>query len=260
MANLKGVDIKKGRMGANRLSGNDPVSGIIIGASVGTDLLALHTATVAYNMRDVQLLGVTDNFDKTNNINVFRHCSEFYAMAGEGTPLYLMLVPQSAEISEIVETDAKKLLAFAKGEIRQLGIAVNPQTAPQTMIDGLPADVFNGIAKAQGLCQWAYDNNMPCQILLEGHHYGGQAATSANIRELENLNADKVSVVIGQDWLYAEGLSGERKKFADVGTALGTLSRAKVHENIGDNSQFNLTDATRGRWLEPGLSSHQTNV
>ena len=33
-----------------------------------------------------------------------------------------------------------------------------------------------------------------------------------------------------------------------------------VNQNIGNNELFNLTDATKEAWIEPGLSSHKTNV
>ncbi|SDE75864.1 DUF2586 family protein [Riemerella columbipharyngis] len=259
MSNLKGVNIQKGKIGINRLAGNDAVSGLIISA-IAASALSLDKPTTAYNMKDVEALGITPDFDTDNSLNVYRHCSEFYRMAGEGIPLHLMLVAQATPMTDIAETKAKTLLAHARGEIRQLAIAVNPAEAPNAMLNGLPTDVYNAIAKAQGLYNWTYDNHMPCQIFLEGHHYGGQASSAANLRDIENLQADKVTVVIGQDWLYAESLIGERKKFADVGTVLGVCSRAKVYENIGDNGQFNLTDAIRKVWIEPGLSSHQTNT
>ncbi|MCK0199231.1 DUF2586 family protein [Ornithobacterium rhinotracheale] len=259
MANLKGVDIQKGKIGANRLSSNDAVSGLILSA-VKPEHVELDKPTTLFNLKDVLALGITPEFDKTNNCNVYRHCSEFFAMAGEGTPLHLLLVSNATKMVDMVDTKAKKLLAYARGEIRQLAVGVNPTSAPDSMLNGLPADVYNSIAKAQALYNWAYENHMPCQIFLEGHHYSGTASSSANLREIEDLQADKVSVVIGQDWLHAEALTGEAQKYADVGTALGTCSRAKVQENIGDNGQFNLTDATASRWIEPGLSSHQTNA
>lgn len=167
MANLKGVNIQKGKIGANRLSGNDPISGLVISAPA-TSKLAVDKPVTVYNLKDVTALGITADFDKANNVNAYRHCSEFYAMAGEGTPLHLLLVAQSTSMAEIAETKSKTLLAHARGEIRQLAIAVNPTTAPDSMLNGLPADVYNSIAKAQGLYNWAYENNMPCQIFLEG--------------------------------------------------------------------------------------------
>ena len=101
---------------------------------------------------------------------------------------------------------------------------------------------------------------MPCQVLLEGYGYGGTASSTANLRELPNLNATKVSVVIGQDYSYAKSKEGKAQKYADVGTVLGVCSKALVQQNIGNNELFNLTDATQGVWIEPALSSYTTIV
>lgn len=258
MANLKGVDIQKGKLGANRLTNEDAVSGIIVGA-VATSALPLDKPVTVYNLYDLEKLGITEEYDNANDVVVFHHLYEFYQQAGDGTPLHVMLTSKDASMSDVLES-SKTLLAHARGEIRQLAVAMNPSTEP-TMLNGLPEDVYNAIADAQALYDWSYENHMPCQIFLEGYAYGGGANSAADLRDLENdLHADKVTLVIGQDWLYAESRTGQRQKYAAVGTALGVCSRARVYENIGDNEQFNLTDPLRKRWIEPGLSSHQSNT
>lgn len=256
MSNLKGVIIEKGRLGANTRSTGDNVSGLIISAPKPSGL-EYDTPTTLYNVKDATKLGISD----TESVNVLRHITEFYRMAGEGTPLHLMLVAQEETLPAICEQKAKKLLVYAKGEIRQLAIAVNSSTSEDyTMLNGLPQEVYNAIAKAQGLAEWAYTNFMPCQVFLEGYGYGGNASSSANLRNLDNLNATKVSVVIGQDYLHAKTKTGKAQKYADVGTVLGVCSKALVNQNIGNNELFNLTDATKEAWIEPGLSSHKANI
>ncbi|CAA0144740.1 conserved hypothetical protein [Tenacibaculum maritimum] len=261
MADLNGVNIAKGKLGANLLGASDTISGIVIG-SVAAPSLALNTPRVVYNLKDVEKLGITPQFDIDNKVHVFRHLSEFYRNAGEGIELYLMLVAQTTTISTICDVDARPLLLFAKGKIRQLAIAINVTEATSpVMLDGLPTDVQNGIPKAQGLANWAFDNKMPCQVFLEGYAYGGDASTVSNLREIVNVKATKVSVFIGQDYGYAKNQSiKNRKKYADVGTLLGICSKAKVNQNVGNNEEFDITDATKGSWLEPGLSSHQKNT
>lgn len=49
MSNLQGVNIQKGRLGANRLSSSDAISGIIISA-VAVSSLAVDTPITVYNM------------------------------------------------------------------------------------------------------------------------------------------------------------------------------------------------------------------
>lgn len=262
MASLSGVDIKKGKIGANALAIGDGVSGLVA-ASVAASNLALGTVKVIYNLVDAENLGLTPEYDDTNNVNVYRHISEFYRIGGEGIKLYVLLVPQATTLVEICEDTnsefAKKLINEAEGEIRQLAVSVNP-TEATTLLNGIPDDVYNAISKAQSLYEWADNLFMPCQVLLEGYDYGGDSASSANLRDLDgDLEADKVTIVIGQDYDYAETLTGNAQKMADVGTALGTVAAAAVNQNIGDNEAFNLTDAVKSRWLVPGLSNHVKN-
>ncbi|MEI7487053.1 MAG: DUF2586 family protein [Chryseobacterium sp.] len=259
MSNLSGVTINKGRVGANRRFIGDAISGLII-SGVAATALELDIPKVVYNMKDVETLGITKLYDTTHNMNVYRHISEFYRIAGEGTELHLMLVAQSVTLPTICEVNAKKLLSNAKGEIRQLAIAVNLEdTATVTLLNGIPTEVYNAIAKAQVLYQWADSLFMPCQILLECYHHTGSAASSANLRNLENLEASKVTLVNGQDYQYASTKTGFSQKYADVGTVLGLTSVARVNQNIGNNELFDITDGAKGIWIEPGLSSHTSN-
>lgn len=256
---LQGVVIKKGKIGANTLNAEDGVSGLII-AGNATPKLAHGVVATIYNLVDAELLGITAETDLVNKQNVYRHIREFYRIRGEGQLLYLMLVQVETKMSDIVENAsyARKLLSEADGKIRQIAIAVNP-TGVVTLLNGLPVFVYNAISKAQALYAWADSFFMPCQIILEGYAWSGNAATTANLRELEE-NYPNVSVVIGQDYEFAESLVDNQQKYADVGTALGTLSAAMVNQNIGDNEAFNLTNTLYDAWLTPGLSNHVTCV
>ncbi|NLN33886.1 MAG: hypothetical protein GX159_09885 [Flavobacteriaceae bacterium] len=261
MSNINGVTIQKGKVGANRRNVKRAVSALIIGSVASADL-ALNTPQTVYNIEDLEQYGITPEFDSTNNLNVYRHFSEFFRMAGAGTELHFMLVDQAETFGTILadasETMAKRLLAFAKHDVRQLGVCLNPDETP-TPVDGLPDDALTAIAAAQGLYAWADENHMPLQIFLEGHNLSGAANVVPDLRDIENVKATKVTYVIGQDWAYAETKTGIAQKFADVGTVLGVCSAARINQNIGDNEEFDLTDATRNAWMVPGLSNHKKN-
>lgn len=262
MANLDAVKIRKGHIGPNIRNADRAVSGLIISTPAVGNLEYNKTVQI-YGMDDADFYGITAEFDLNENVNVYRHVREFFRMAGEGTELHLMVVKQSETLESIVEdtveTMAKQLLVDAKGKVRQLAIAVNPESL-ETAVDGLQPDVMAAIPKAQGLAEWAYDEFMPCQVFLEGYGLEGQASVVPDLRDLEDLEATKVSVIIGQDWQYAETKTGIAQKFADVGTVLGVTSSAAINQNIGDNEVFDLTDATREAWLVAGLSSHSENT
>jgi hypothetical protein len=261
MANLNAVDIKKGKVGANRLNNDRSVSAIIVGSPV-IPALPFKKTVQLYGLFDAAQYGITEAFDKNNNVNVYRHIREFYRMAGEGRLLNFMVVPQTETLTTITQDTAgdklKRLLIDSDYKVRQLAVALNP-TVAAVPVDGLVPDIFGAIPFAQGMAQWAYDQFMPTHIFLEGYQLGGLASVVPNLRAINNIKATKVTMVIGQDWQYAETKTGIAQKLADVGTVLGVCAAAAINQNIGDNEAFDLMDATKSAWMVPGLSSHQTN-
>jgi hypothetical protein len=261
MSNLKAVNTQKGKIGANRLNNDRKVSGLIVSSPVNA-LLAFKKTVKIYGLFDAEQYGITKKFDQDNNVNVYRHVREFYRGAGEGVLLNLMTVAQTETLVSIIEDTAgdklKQFLVDSEFKNRQLAIALNP-TAVVAAVNGLIPDVYASIAKAQGTAMWAYDQFMPTHIFVEGFGLNGLSSVVPDLRAIENLDATKVTMCIGQDWSYAETKTGLAQKFADVGTVLGICAAAAINQNIGDNEAFNLTDDTKDAWLVPGLSSHQKN-
>jgi hypothetical protein len=265
MANLDAVKINKGKVGANRLNNDRRVSAIIVG-SPAIPTLAFKETVQFFGLYDAEQNGINAAFDIENNVNVYRHIREFYRMAGEGVPLNFMAVAQTETLQSIAQDVAgdklKRLLIDSDYKVRQLAIALNPiedLENPIVHVDGLVPDVFGSIPLAQGTAQWAYDQFMPTHIFIEGYDLGGMASVVPDLRDNENVEATKVTMVIGQDWAYAETKTGNAKKFADVGTVLGVCAAAAINQNIGDNEAFNLMDTTKQAWMIPGLSNHKTN-
>lgn len=262
MSNLNGATISKGKIGANRVNNDRRISGLVVSSPVNA-LLAFKTPVKIYGLYDAEQYGLTADFDTINKVNVYRHIREFFRMAGEGTELNFMLVPQTETLTTIV-TDAtadmaKRLIVGAEYKVRQLAIAVNPTTAP-VPVDGITPDLKTAIPAAQGLAEWAYNQFMPCHIFLEGYSTTSTSAVAPDLRAIDGVKATKVTVFIGQDWKYAETKTTPlSQKFADVGTALGIKAAAAINQNIGDNEAFNLTDATKTAWLVPGTSGHFKN-
>lgn len=265
MANLDAVKIKKGKVGANRLDNDRRVSAIIVSSPI-IPTLAFKKTVQFYGLYDAEQNGINAAFDVTNNVHVYRHIREFYRMAGEGVLLNFMAVAQTESLQSIAQDTAgdklKRLLIDSDYKVRQMAIALNPiedEENPIVHVDGLVPDVFGCIPLAQGTAEWAYDQFMPTHIFVEGYNLNGLASVVPDLRDIANVEATKVTVVIGQDWAYAETKTGDAKKFADVGTILGVCAAAAINQNIGDNEAFNLMDATKQAWMVPGLSNHKTN-
>lgn len=267
MASLKGVDIRRGTLGANVSGDNDSICGLLangvaVEASGDVIGIALGQTVELHSAKEALVYGLTEDYDTVNKVRVYRHISEFFRMAGEGKTLYVMLY-SGKPTDALGARYAKKLIADANGEIRCLAVAYSP-AEEGTAADGMDSDVLSAIVPAQQFYEWAYDSFRPCQIILEGR--GMSANTAAAIKNLRNLRDDnnniisayKVSVCVGQDYNYAETLDAVGKKMADVGTMLGCLASKKVNENIGEVATGNLTDVVKGCWTKAGLSNHKT--
>jgi hypothetical protein len=90
---------------------------------------------------------------------------------------------------------------------------------------------------------------------------GTNAVSALHLRQIPGtlsgiLEADKVSIVIGQDYDFAATLSGLAQKHAAIGTMLGTRAACEVNQSIAEVEVFNLTDELRGKWITAGLSNH----
>jgi hypothetical protein len=259
MSNLNGASIKKGRVGTNRLASDDAISGIVL-TGVKPANLDLSTPKVVYNIQDVESLGITKVYDSTNNVHVYEHLSEFFRLAGSGTELYLILEPQTEKLVDLCVDPAKSLMIFAKGKIKQIAIGVNLlPAATNTMLNGMPDDVYNAIAIAKQLEEWSEENHMPLSVFLECYAYGGNAASAADLRDLDNLSAEGVTLVNGQDWDVAEKKTGHAQKYANIGTVLGVCASCTVDQNIGENETKNLTHESKKLLVNPGLSNHKKN-
>jgi hypothetical protein len=112
-----------------------------------------------------------------------------------------------------------------------------------TSVDGLDGDLVAALPKAQALAAEEFVQHRPVVIVLGGH---GLAANLGGVLDLREQNCENVAVVIGADQLTKPGVPA-------VGTLLGTLSYAQVHENIGWLDKFNL--ASDGRFLSAGLAN-----
>ncbi|MCQ2319457.1 MAG: DUF2586 family protein [Bacteroidales bacterium] len=265
MGNLKGVDIQRGAIGPAVNGNKDSVCGLLangpaVAAGSGAVGIALGETVKLTSVADAEALGINEAYDTTNKVRVYRHISEFFRICKEGT-LYLMLYSGTPS-DAFGNTYGKRMIADSNGEIRVVAIAYNPdENYEPTNVNGIDDNVYAAISAGQVFYDWTYETFRPCQIVLEGRGYA--AVTSASALDLRNitiggsvLEAFKVSVCIGQDWDYAETQNAVGKKFADVGTMLGSIALRPVNHNIGEVEGGDISSAKRGIWVTAGLSNH----
>jgi hypothetical protein len=172
---------------------------------------------VVFSLQEAEDLGIT----VADNPKAYRQVKEFYDEAGSGAELYIMLVPDTMEQTEIMDvtntSGAVKLLNYAQGRVRMLGSFFAPPVG-YTLVDtaGLDADVFTAITKAQALGNAYALNNTPVRCIVEGRGYSGVAANLTNLR---SLTANRVGVM-------AAGTLND--KSASVGLILGRFAKNPV--------------------------------
>lgn len=258
----KGVIIGKGLVGANKLNRLDMISAIIGSGPAIAGEIALGDVIMVTSLKEAEAKGITAAYDAAANVRIHRHVSEFYRGAGDGVELYIQLYPQTlTPVDALGATYAQKLITEARGRVRQLAVVYNPESSyVAAAVDGMDGNVRLAIPAAQVLADWAYDTFRPLHVILEGRGISATAATAINLRgivvEDEDVEYNQVSLMIGQDYDYAELQDALGKKFADAGTLLGVVAACKVNENPGEVGTRNITDTVRSKWLTAGISSH----
>lgn len=259
---LRGVNISEGNIGVNQL-GDAREFGLIGNGIAIAGKLDLGAAYILRRIQDAESLGITAEYDKTNNVHVHRHISEFYRNGRAGRKLNIMLVADTVALKDMV-TDAKNLIVSADGMISDLGFFSN-STAAITLIDGIPTTVSESIAELQKLAQWAATNDMPLHTIVEGFGISDTLSNLADLRDFQvvvgaqpvKISATKVSMVIAQDWEHAETFRGNAQKYADVGTFLGVVASHAWNRNPGEVETKNIQNVALGTWRVGGLSNHK---
>lgn len=277
---LKKISISKGIVGADATAADTSTSALLAPGVAVSGKLVLNTVYSVTSLKQAEdTLGIDAAYDTTNGVVLHQHIVDFYSFKGNANvKLYIMVVDkESAALTPAVLIEdtgalyAKKLITAGGGTIKQFAFAFNPKsTYTETLTNGMNADIYAAIPKAELLYDWAYGNDMPCQIFLEGR---GMSSTKSSWQDLRNivvsstvLEADHVTIVAGQDYDYAETRTGLQQKYAGVCKYLGAVALAAVNQSAGEvgpnssDSPFNLSDAVKEMWLTPGLSDHTTNL
>lgn len=212
---MNGVKFIKQNGGLGRtLAGETHISGLIVYGENAVE------KQVIVSVEQLAELGIT----ATSNPVLFYHISEFFRI-NEGAKLYF----QSVVASDGNYTEVKVLQTFAQGSIRQFAICDF-----KTPVTSLGASVGKLDAIAKEL--WAL--NTPTSFLAS---FKVTAADIATLPNLHTLNAENVSVVLGQDGGgLGSYLAQTKPSVSCIGAVLGSVSKAQVHESIAWVERQNL--------------------
>lgn len=217
----------------------DGVSGLIISGVAVSGSFVLGDILEGNSLSDFEALGIIKDYDATNTTNAWKHISDFYSWSeNKGVKLYVMVVAKSVLISDMVDKGnanyAKKMLIYANGNIKLLGVCRTPDAAyVPTYVGQIEADIATAINNAQALYADEFSLFRPLQIFIEGYNWQGNASSSTNMRDtLTGFNANRVSLIIGNDNDYSAANSWA-KTYASLGLFLGREAAIPVNRNAG---------------------------
>jgi len=219
------ITLADGQLGAT-LQTNDGITGIVVTGITDTGGYTVGTPTYVTSMADVASAGIT----ATSNPFAIKQLQEFYDQAGDGAELYLMLVPPTMTVSQMADNananGAKKLLDFAAGQIKVLGllsddIAIAGGGGTITVTDGLNEDVYTAASNMVVMAEAYFAAEKPFRCVIGGTHYSGISSSLTN--ETTGTTNNRTAILIGDT---ASGVS------ACVGLLLGVVSSIPVQRKI----------------------------
>lgn len=219
------IQLGNGNIGSVSLS-DDGIAGLILTGDESS--MGLEETHVFSSTKDLQKYKINE---RTHPL-VYKDISAFYATAGEGAELHVMIVPQEMSLTEICgnydESPLNKLINSAAGRIRLVGINRNTpfDYEPQIMDDnGMDSDVITAISAANGVAQNAMGKIAPFVVFLPAYAWTGTTKPLYYPRESSYSN---VSLVMASDGL----LRGESYYSAAIGQVLGRSAISPVNISI----------------------------
>ncbi len=251
------------RVFTNRASGglgrrspaDDNISGMIIAVPAGYAGGIVNDYFTFLSTADAINAGITELEDLGSKVPAYHHIAEFFRLSPSGT-LHVKFVLQGTTMAAMLllaGAHAIPLLNYAAGKIRQLGVVLNRDVATYAPVitNGLDYDTTDAVTKAAQLTTNAEAAGMPLVVLVEGRGFSGVPST---VLDATTLNSRNTGIVLLQDAAFRASDSGFAG-YAAVGSVLGLMSAAAVHENIGWVAKFNLQGD--GIYAEAGFSSNQ---
>lgn len=238
MARLPGVNITEaqGTLGV-LIAQQDGIAALILTCTAVSGVLEYGQAYQLFGLADAEALQI----NKETNEFAWKEVAAFYTVVGPGAELWVMPIDTSdatgitmAEAFNPAGNYGPALLEAAGGNIRLLGIAVDPQT-PSAVVGGLEGDVHATVINAQALAAQFAARNQPLSVILDGRGYTG---APGDLTDYSTGTYDRVSILIGGS--EAGSLS------AAIGTTLGSLAGLPVHRKLSRkrNGAVNIAAAT----------------
>lgn len=236
------VKITNGALGTVAES-PDGVAALVM-SGVSSAELALATPKVIYSLPEAEALGITAD---GTNAAAYRHIKEFfegykYISGSDVAELYIMLLADTMTLTQMADdteaSGAKKLVDFAAGRVRLLGLTRKPAGSYEPVLtDGIDADSLTALAKAHLLGNGYATKQQPIRTLIEARAF--DIANVGALEDLKTYTSARAGLVMWST--LADGSSS-------VGYQLGIAAALPVQRNVGrvKNGALPIADAYIG--------------
>lgn len=218
------ITLANGGLGST-LQTSDGIAGMVL---TGT---ATPSYTLSTPILITRLADMTDyELSAENNPFAWRQVREYYDEAGEGAQLFLMLVAPTVSIATMADKDepdsAKKLLDFARGKIKLLGImtddvAVEDATSDISTASGLNDDIIAANGLMANMAKTYFNAHQPFRAVIGGTSYTG--IPSSLVDQLSGTENNRTAILVGDT---------QSGRGACLGLLLGRLSAVPVMRKV----------------------------
>tara|TARA_R110002126_G_scaffold78629_2_gene195661 strand:+ start:5611 stop:6780 length:1170 start_codon:yes stop_codon:yes gene_type:complete len=181
----------------------EKVPGFVLTGNTVAGKVTIGESNQIFSLKGAEDLGIEET---GTNAFAWKHISKFYEAAGQGAPLWFMLVSDATtmtQMADVTENFAKKLIEDA-GNIRVLGL-LKKATGTETITAGLDEDVATAVVKAQALADHFAAKYFPFRVILSGNRFSGTVADLTDYATSEYRN---VNLLIANDDAASEASIG----------------------------------------------------
>lgn len=219
---------------------DDGVAGLIASSAVAPASLAFGTSALVTSVAEAETLGITAAWQTTNNSLAHTHVSEFFAAAGTGAKLWVMIVVDTLSMQNITDKAhaqayATKLLNDAGGKIRLLGITRKPDGSYTPLkTKGMDDDAYEAMVKLNVQAVDFAAAFKPFVGLIDGRDYQGNVS---NLYDARGGTSNNVAICLAN--------AGTTGKSAGIGLLLGSLAKLPVQRSIArvKNGELPISEA-----------------
>ena len=222
---LPGVRIELGNGGLGRVAATDDgIAGLLLTGTAVEGLFELNRHYQISSTKDLTALGINSE----NNPLVDHEVRSFYAQAGEGAELHLLVCSEATLLTSMVDPAAdsplSKLIEAAAGRIKIVGVnRLIPAEGEVDNSQGIDSDAIEAAAKAQQAADSYAGKIMPFRLFLPASKWNGETGGFTP----SECSYNRVAMVLASEGKLQSQFP------AAIGMVLGRAAKAEPQQDLG---------------------------